>query len=95
MTRRWLSSKVTLEAADFSGPLMRAALRLVAGPEISRWTGTCWPRTVALPSHVPVIGVLFWAKTAVESRRIPARSFMVLDPLDVRGGMDVRRDPLS
>src|SRR6185503_6815028 len=69
---------VAAEAAACSGPLINSALRAVEGPEMRRRMGTCWPRTVAEPSHVPSIaaGLEARAKTEEASRTSAAKGFL-------------------
>src|SRR4051812_3942577 len=71
-------SNVADEAAACSGPLSRSALRAFDGPERRRRMGTCWPRTVAEPSHVPstVAGPEARAKTEEASRASTANGFL-------------------
>src|SRR5215467_5033685 len=76
--------KVAEEAAVCSGPLRRVAFRAESEsePEIWRRMGTCWPRTVAEPSHVPSIAGEEARATVAEASRtsaangFPAKTFI-------------------
>src|SRR5882757_4637143 len=71
------SLSVTEEAGACSVPLSSVAFRFDGCPAIWRRTGTCWPRTVAVPSQVPTMGAepAPKAKAEVASRKDPANSF--------------------